>query len=151
MRRLVLISAFALGLSCTSNASQRRYTREYSYTPRIPVYDLERATWLLRQDAEYTDPYRGRYDKRVRKETRKLHERARKFRQTVERRHWEDRRVHKSLDRLSQQYYRTERALRRSYGSRRLYRSFSRVRYLMNRIHARYGGSGYRRYERYRY
>jgi hypothetical protein len=151
MRKLVLISAFALGLSCTSSASQRRYTRDYYYGSRNPVYDLERATWLLRQDAEYTDPYRGRYDKRVRKEARKLHERARKFRRTLERRHWEDRKVRKSLDRLTQQYYRTESAFRRGYGGRRLYRSFSRVRFLMNRIQSRYGGYGYRRYERYRY
>lgn len=151
MRKWVLIPAFALGLSCSTHASQRRYTREYSFASRSPVYDLERATWLLRQDAEYADPYRGRYDKRVRKETRKLHERARKFRETVERRHWDDRRVHKNLDRLTQQYYRTENAMRRSYGSRRLYRSFGRVQYLMNQIQSRYGGYGYRRYERYRY
>ena len=151
MRKWILIPIFALGLSCTSQASQRRYTREPSYRSRNPVYELERATWLLRQDAEYADPYRGRYDKRVRKEARKLHERARKFRRTVERRHWEDRRTHRSLDRLTQQYYRTESALRRGYGNRRLNRSFRRVQHLMNRIQSRSGVYAYRGYDTYRH
>ena len=151
MRKLILIPAFALGLSCTSHASQRRYSNDYRYRSGSLAYDLEQATRSLRQAAEVTDHYSGRYDKRARKEIRKLHQRAQKFRRTVERRHWEDRRTHKSLDQLTRQYYRTESTLRRSYASRRLYRSFSRVRYLMNRIQRRSGGYGQRRHERYRY
>ncbi len=151
MRNLILIPAFALGLSCTSHASQRRYSNDYRYRSGNLAYDLEQATWSLRQTTESADRYRSRHDKRVRKEIRKLHQRAQQFRRTVERRRWEDRRTHKSLDQLTRQYYRTEDALRHGYGSRRWYRSFSQVRYLMNRIQYRYNGYGQRRYPRYRY
>ena len=151
MRNLVLIPAFALGLSCTSHASQRRYSNDYRYRSGSLAYELEQATWSLRQATEYTAHYRGRYDKRTRKEIRKLHQRAQKFRRTVERRHWEDRRTHKSLDQLTRQYYRTEDTLRHGHEGRYLYRSFSRVRYLMNRIQHRYGGYRSRQNDRYRY
>ncbi len=151
MRNLILIPAFALGLSCTSHASQRRYSNDYRYRSGNLAYELEQATWSLRRTTEYADRYRSRYDKRTRKEIRKLHQRAQKFRRTVERRHWEDRRTHKSLNQLTRQYYRTEGALRHGYGSRPLHRSFNRVRYLMNQIHYRYGGYRPRQNDRYRY
>jgi len=151
MRNLILIPAFALGLSCTSHASQRRYSNDYRYRSGNLAYELEQATWSLRRTTEYADRYRSRYDKRTRKEIRKLHQRAQKFRRTVERRRWEDRRTHNSLDQLTRQYYRTEDALRHGYGSRRLYRSFRRVQHLMIRIQSRSGVYAYRRHDTYRH
>jgi hypothetical protein len=82
---------------------------------------------------------RNRYEKKALKEIRKLHQRARNFRRTVERRYGDERRSRKDFDKLMRQYYRTESTLRYVYVPRQVSRSLNYVRRLMSRLQRGYG------------
>jgi hypothetical protein len=99
---------------------------------------LESATGSLLRDAEYAFHVRDRYQRKALNEIRKLHQRARNFRRTLERRYGDERRYRKDFDKLMRQYYRVEEALRRAYTPRYLYRSFNYVRRLLGQSQRRY-------------
>ena len=151
MKRAMLLPIFLLGLSCSIHASHTPHTQHRPYPDRgpyrraNPAYELETATGALRQDAEYAFRGRGRYERKALKEIRKLHQRARNYRRTVERRRGDERRSRRDFDKLMRQYYRAESALRYSRAPRQVYRSFNHLRRLMSRLQGGY------RYYRYRY
>lgn len=150
MRRLLLLPLFLFGLSCSIHASHR-YPDRGSYRVRNMAYELERATWSLRQDAEHAFHYRSRYENKALRELSRLAKRARNFRRSVERHYWDDRRARKDYAKLLRQYDRTEEALSRLYTRGRIYRSLDRVRYLIDRLGYYYTGYGDYRHKRYRY
>jgi hypothetical protein len=135
----MLIPVFLLGLSCSIHASyQRPYPPRAPYRTAHVAYDLEAAAGSLRHDAEYAFRRSSRHEKRALKEIRRLHDRARDFRRSVERRHGDLRRVQRDFDRLAKQYYRAENALRYAYAPQRIYRSLSHVRRLMGQVQRGY-------------
>ena len=143
MKKAMLLPAFLLGLSCSIHASHTRYPAMGSYRTGSLAYELESATGSLRRDAEYAFRVRSRYEKNALKEIRKLHQRARDFRRTAERRYGDERRSRKDFDKLMRQYYRAESALRYGYTPRQLYRSLNTVRRLMSQLQRSYGYSRY--------
>lgn len=149
MRKLLLLPVFLLGLSCSIHASHPSYPDRTDYRVRNAAYELERATWSLGRDAEYAF-HRSRHDKKALKEVRRLEDRARHFRRSIEHRYWDDHHGREDFGRLLEQLGRTERALQYAYAPRPLYRSLDRVRYLIGRLQYYYGGQGYYRYNRYR-
>jgi hypothetical protein len=138
MKRAMLLPAILLGLSCSIHASHTRYPASGYYRPATSAYELESATGTLLRDAEYAFHVRGRYERKALNEIRKLHQRARNFRRTFERRYGDERRYRKDFDKLMRQYYRVGEALRRAYTPRHVYRSFSYVRRLLGQSQRRY-------------
>ncbi len=142
MKRALLLPAIVIGLSCSTHASHRPVHRGTTSVTSL-AYEIERTTWSLEREAQYSYSHRDRQDKKLIKELNRLEKRARNFRRTVERRYWEDRRSRKDFDKLVRQYYRTQETTRYAYAPRQIYRGLSRVGHLISRLQYVYGGAGY--------
>ena len=138
MKWAMLFPAFLLGLSCSIHASHTRYPAPVRYRTSNLPHELERATGNLRYDAGYAFHSRSRNERKALNEINKLHQRARNLRRTVERRYGDERRYRKDADKLMNQYYRAENALRYVYVPRQVGRSLSQVRHLMSRLQRGY-------------
>ena len=134
MKRAMLLPFFLLGLSCSIHASHSSYPTRGHYRPAGSAYELESATGSLWRDAEYAFHGRSRYERKALKEIKKLHQRARNFRRTVEQGYRGERRTRRDYDKLLKQYYRAENALRYARMPRQVYRSLSYVRRQMSRL-----------------
>ncbi len=142
MKRTLLLPAIVIGLSCSTYASHRPVHRRAPNVTSV-AYELERTTWSLQSDAQYSFSHRDRQGRKLIKELNRLEKQARNFRRTVERRYWEDGRSRKDFDKLVRQYYRTQEISRTTYAPRQVYRGLSHVGHLIGRLQYVYGGARY--------
>ena len=120
MKCTLILPAIVIGLSCSGHASHRPVHRDATSVPSL-AYEIERTTRSLQRETQYSTSRRDRQGKKLIQELKRLEERAREFRRTVERSYWEDRRSRKDFDKLVRQYYRTQETTQYTYAPRQVF------------------------------